>query len=186
MSSSSIPVCGLEEDLSDLGDLLPTSVPVPADMKSIITSILEPPCFEVPNAVSASPHNIGREMWDGENLNTPPPYFDPNEIQHDCAVKQVRDGLAGQETQKMKPTARVEPRQKTVMESLDTEDEEDEGKGNTLLSYFPFMVLVLILAVLAGSLVGASCHQAMLVGLVSVLCVVSAGLYQSFTMKQTS
>jgi len=174
-SPDQIPIFVNSQELcEDQDETLNTPQPILEPFNSFAASFSSSSPSSQPVSFRASPVRLTRR----------------EEIVTDCAVKQRTrveniEPPHRQEYQEMRPTLRVAPSMRYEKESLETEeDEEDEDKGNTLLSYFPFLVLALILAVVAGNLVGVSGHHVMLVGLVSLLCVGTAGLYQSF--RQTT
>ena len=119
----------------------------------------------------------------GAEISTPFIFARREDVVTDCAVKkrppvvQTIHPDHHQELQEAqgRPTMRVEPLkiEPVGTEDLEEDEDEDEKEGNSLLSYFPCLVLALILVVIL-----ASSQHVLLAGLFTLLSLGAALLYQ--------
>ena len=127
-----------------------------------------------------------RKPYYGAEISTPFIFTRRGDVVTDCAVKKPPPEVQTiqpvhhhelQEAQGRRPTMRVEPLKMEPVETEDLEEDEDEEKekeGNSLLSYFPCLVLALILVVIL-----ASSQHLLLAGLFTLLSLGAALLYQT-------
>jgi len=167
----------LSDSERDLSEMLGTHrLPVPAGMDDIVDGLFAPdfddasPDIPLTVVEASSP-----EMFVEETLNTPQPMLEirspfifrrREDVESDCTPKQDTARLQTikpdqhpqlQEEQERRPTMRVEPLKRKVgptedLKEDEKEDEEEKGeKGNSLLSYFPCIVLGLIVLMIVAS-----------------------------------
>ena len=128
-------------------------------------------------------------------ISTPFIFTRREDVVADCAVRKDRPRPRvqtiqpghHQEPQERRPTMRVEPlKTETETKTEDEKEEDEEKKENPLLSYFPRLVITLILVGIVASTFGLSSQQVIWAGLVTLLCVGAAALYQTGLVSRLS
>ena len=145
------------------------------------------PMLESFNSLNNNFSSLNPFLEQGER-STPFTFTRREDVVSDCSVKQDRPQVQiiqpehHQELQEQparRPTLRVEPWKREAETSLDSEEEEEEGKkGWEVLSYFPHLVVAVILVVMLVSMLGLTSHHVIGLGLATLTSVGAGALYQ--------
>jgi len=180
-------MAGIADGLFEAPSLEISDIPtVVKEMSAEQTLDTPQPMLESFNSLNNNFSSLNPFLEQGER-STPFTFTRREDVVSDCSVKQDRPQVQiiqpehHQELQEQparRPTLRVEPWKREAETSLDSEEEEEGKKGWEVLSYFPHLVVAVILVVMLVSMLGLTSHHVIGLGLATLTSVGAGALYQ--------